>query len=420
MPNGKQVSVKELIESDDTLSDQACEYLLDFGEENSLVDYKESFDSTSDKCWLDLSIDVISFANTYGGYLVYGIKDKTYEKTGLLDLAYKALGDIKQVQEKISRGIQPKFTKVRSKAKEYKGIKYIFIFAPATKNRTHIFEQNMDYNPSGKQPITYIRQGSIYVRKSGSNQILTSDSFEEIMHRRIESYKDKLLENVARVVKAEPEQEVIIVSPDSPTASGATYKITDAPDAIAIKGTSFSLAPRTLDQKIVVWIAVNQTDQNNIPPKLSLMEVYWKRKEIEVTTQEKKELAYFCLIRDLPSFFWLQALSKEEVIEVLSRAFEKASAIEKMMIIKVSGFYGRSIYEGFFNKFARNALRRDIKPYNADLKLLFNTDKLKISDYEEEATSLAKELSEGHDQHKTYRLEKLDCGLYAPFSGSNR
>ena len=101
------------------------------------------------------------------------------------------LADIKTFLEKLNRYIQPKLSSVRSKAKEIDGKKIVAIYIPQSKYKTHIFVTNADIkHPNGKIE-TVIKQGTIYVRKTGSNQIVTTDDFEELIHRRFLQVKEK-------------------------------------------------------------------------------------------------------------------------------------------------------------------------------------------------------------------------------------
>jgi predicted HTH transcriptional regulator len=79
----EQLSVLGLIRSDDPLSAVSFEFLLNYHEEDPLVDFKESFDPKEEREWLEITKEVIGFANASGGFLVFGIKDETFEKVGL-------------------------------------------------------------------------------------------------------------------------------------------------------------------------------------------------------------------------------------------------------------------------------------------------------------------------------------------------
>jgi predicted HTH transcriptional regulator len=61
--------------------------ILAHREEDELVDYKEAFLPESAKSWIALASDCAAFANTKGGYLVFGLKDKTWELVGVRRLS---------------------------------------------------------------------------------------------------------------------------------------------------------------------------------------------------------------------------------------------------------------------------------------------------------------------------------------------
>ena len=56
-------SIIKLINSDDPLSDEAIDFIIKYHEEDSQVDYKESFDGESEKEWLSITKDIMAFAN---------------------------------------------------------------------------------------------------------------------------------------------------------------------------------------------------------------------------------------------------------------------------------------------------------------------------------------------------------------------
>lgn len=410
-----EINLLSIIRSDDPLSDNSIGYLLNHKEEDKLVDYKEAFDPTSDKSWLDLNVDVVAFANTYGGFLVYGVKDKSFEITGLTQIAFEKLCDIKQVLEKVNRYVQPKFSSIRSKGKEIDGKKVVFIHIPQSKQHTHIFVSNADIQLQSGESKVSVRQGTIYVRKSGTNQILTSDDFEELLQRRFAQIKEKMLDGIARVVKADIDQEVMIVAADKNSSDGK-YKITDAPDAMPIKGMSFTATPETEEEKISAWIAINKSDPDNFPTPKSLMETYSKRKNIHMSGEHKKWLAYFSLVKGRPVFFYLQNLSKKDVFEILEKALDSKHAVDRHYVLDISAFFGKTIYDKLFGMLRQRQKHAEIAEYPGDLGSVFKTPKFtKPETFEEEANNLSAELVLEQNQRKLYRLRKLDCGLYAPF-----
>lgn len=411
----EEINLLTILRSEDPLSDRAIQYLIEHREEDRLIDYKEEFDFKSEKAWLSLNIDVVAFANTYGGFLVLGVKDKTYEIVGLPEEVSHKLADIKTFLEKLNRYIQPKLSSVRSKAKEIDGKKIVAIYILQSKYKTHIFVTNADIkHPNGKIE-TVIKQGTIYVRKTGSNQIVTADDFEELIHRRFLQVKEKMLDGIARVVKADENQEVVIVSTDK-VGSTERYKVTDASDAIPVKGMSFTVTPGTEEEKISAWLALNKGDPDDFPTPKSLIEFYSKRKNLHFSDEHKKWIAYFSLVKGLPAFFYFQNVNKKDIFEILEKASDSERTIDRHYVLDVSAFYGKPIYDKIFNKLRQMRRYASISEYPKDLESVFKVSKFSSNEvFEEEADNLSAELVLEKDQQKIYRLRKLDCGLYAPF-----
>lgn len=67
-------SPKTLIGGDDPISRDAVKFLVGHKEEDDVTDYKLTFHPENEKSWLDLTIDVSAFANTYGGFLIFGVR----------------------------------------------------------------------------------------------------------------------------------------------------------------------------------------------------------------------------------------------------------------------------------------------------------------------------------------------------------
>ncbi|HZC06565.1 MAG TPA: ATP-binding protein [Ktedonobacterales bacterium] len=78
-------------------------------EEGVLVDYKETLPGNSDKDRFDLRADVVAFANTTGGLLIYGMREvdgKASELVGLEDINTDA--EILRLENTILAGVQPR------------------------------------------------------------------------------------------------------------------------------------------------------------------------------------------------------------------------------------------------------------------------------------------------------------------------
>ena len=78
------VTPHDILSMDDPLTQENAEILCDYKEEDEYVDYKSQFKSGSEKDWLEITKDIMAFANTYGGFLVYGVEDQSKKLSELL------------------------------------------------------------------------------------------------------------------------------------------------------------------------------------------------------------------------------------------------------------------------------------------------------------------------------------------------
>jgi len=76
-------SVQDCLLRDAPLSRDIAEFLVNYREEDSCVDYKLEIDPTSERGWLELTKDVCAFANTLGGYLVIGVSNSDKSLVGM-------------------------------------------------------------------------------------------------------------------------------------------------------------------------------------------------------------------------------------------------------------------------------------------------------------------------------------------------
>ncbi len=89
----KPINVQYFLNSEDPLSNEAFEFLLDYKEEDHLIDFKVDFDFHQEKEWLEITKDIIAFSNTYGGYLIFGVRNGTFDIVGLDEDVTKLLTD---------------------------------------------------------------------------------------------------------------------------------------------------------------------------------------------------------------------------------------------------------------------------------------------------------------------------------------
>ena len=121
------------------------------------------------------------------------------------------------------------------------------------------------------------------------------------------------------------------------------------------------------------------------------------------------------LIQGLPAFFWLDGQATSSIHGALDKAFDQAKNPERQYILKVSGFYGESTYVKYRSKLKKESSAW-IDSFRG-LPLLFRVSRTNsLIEDEQQADNLSLDLAKKYDISKLFRLQKLDCALYAPFS----
>ena len=402
-------AASELLQTIDPLSDVACTALLHYGEEDDLVDFKQDFTGQNEKSWYDLAIDCVAFANTRGGFVVVGVRDRTWEKLGLSPEAVAYLNDAKKVLEKINRALVPSLTKVRTRVFTHDEKQYVLLCIPPSLDKTHVFESNLDITEAGKPPRTIVRAGSIFIRRSGSNHILTAVDFEELLARRIERFRSRILEGIGRVVAAGPDQELITVTKEVTPESAVRYRVVDASKAEGIAGATLAIAGDTVRDRVVLFIALTGANRAYEVDDRILYEAYDQRHSTEWQQAHRDWLCRAALKAGLPAFFWMKDLTTAECRGRIKEAFEIATVPIKYHLVTVSGFYGSNFYEQLR---ARVGNARSFPGKNSLFNVTQSSDR---ANDEERASDLAKGLARKIVQNDRYALEKLDASLYAPF-----
>jgi len=338
-------ALKNLLESDDPLSEEAVSLLLDYREEDSHVDYKESFDHKQEKDWLEITKDVMAFANTEGGYLVFGVRDGSWEVIGLDTEVARFLSDATEIAKKVNRHVDPAMTGLRSKLVQPQSKLIVILFMPPSIPRTHVISKDGRFSfPSGKEKLV-LRKGTLYVRRSGGNHLVDSRDLDDLISRRIEHFRRSLMDKIARVVEAPRESEVFVVSADPTTEPHKRFVIDNAPDSIPVKGLSFTVTPETPEQQVAAWIALSSGNRVAMPPRKSLWGWYEKRGALTLSQDQRIGLAEFCVLCDVPAFYWLRGCPAQVIKEMLLDAIvRRPSGIQCAYMLAMASFLGKRFY----------------------------------------------------------------------------
>ena len=426
-------SVQEFLDSEDPLSDEAFDFLLDYREEDARVDYKVTFDPAIEHNWLAITKDIMAFANTHGGYVMFGVRDAAFELIDLDPDSARTLVDTNKIIQKVNRFLDPPITHLRTKSFVRDNKKVVGLFIPRSSGITHVISNDAGFtSPNGKQKVM-LRKGTIYVRRSAGNHLADARDLDEIINRRIEQFRETLSKKIARVVEAPPESEVFVVPSDPEAEPHKRFIIDDAPDAIPVKGMSFTVAPKTLEQAIAAWMAMSSRDSLTLPPPHELWNWYEARQKLQLTPKQQLHVARFCLFKEVPVFYWLRgcpgAAIKEMLVEVMST---RPPGMQVEYLLAVSAFLGKRFYGSIVGRLGdyirrvparmrkyppggpRSLLRADVierrkarefKGNETDLRFALLTELNQIA--------VSRQKREQPGATERWEAQALDCYLYA-------
>ena len=370
-------SLNEIIKSIDPLSDENIVSLIEHREEDSLLDYKSTIDISSEKEWIGITKDLSAFANTFGGFLVFGVEDSTFDVVGLETHVSKFLADSNKIQDKVNRYLEPGITSIRSKEFLYGEKILVILFVPQTRNVTHVISNDGSFKyPTGNEK-TLIRKGTMYVRRSAGNHLVDSRDLDGIVERRIDQFRESLIDKVAQIVNSPTDSKVVVLSKDNTEENVEKYIISNSPEAIPIKGQSFSVAPKSIEEEIAAHASLLENDSKHCPSEELVWKWYHNRNSLEITNEQKLAIFTFSLRLECPVFFWIKGLEAEQILESIINALRtspRGNHLQKIII--VSMFLGKRAYSKAISTLGsyKEKLRHDLKKYpKKNLLGSFNT-----------------------------------------------
>lgn len=349
-PKVDESAIINFINSDDPLSDDALKKLIDHAEEDELVDYKQTFVDDKEH-WLDLVIDVMSFANVIGGYLVFGVQNITWNIVGLDNEVEIILADANDISQRLAPYLDPPIESLRSKSVTYEGRTVVVVFVPQSKNITHVTKKEGVFQLPSKQNKTRFKIGELHVRISGGNRVASSRDIDSIFERRMELHRASLLKNIVQVVNSPTGSEVKIV------ASNPETGIIDG--EIVVERTKrvpdFDATPSKLEEEIASCIALNKNSPDIIPPVRVVWKWYKHRLLLTLNEHQLLGVVKFGLLCGVPVCYWMQGLPITGLRSVISGvADEKLQGNGSEYVIKLACCIGSKFQEKIVKKYLKN------------------------------------------------------------------
>ncbi len=199
--------------------------------------------------------------------------------------------------------------------------------------------------PSYK-PKVLLHKGTLYVRRSASNHLADSRDLDNLVERRIDQFKEVLLDRIGRVVDAPKDSEVFVLSKDESDPEKKRFIIESGPDSIPVKGLSFSVAPEDNEEKVAAWVVISSGNSQIVPPTEELWEWYANRLSLEIGEKQRLAIAQFCMWSEVPPFYWLRGLRAQEIQSMVMNTInhrKPGTHLKTMMV--VASFLGKTFYK---------------------------------------------------------------------------
>jgi hypothetical protein len=425
-------NIASLLNLEEPLSKEVAELLVSYDEEDDRLDYKSTLDVNSNKEWLELTKDVCAFANTYGGYLVFGVSGQNNDITGATREAADILKDSNNIQKKINRNIEPSITTLRSKEFLIDNKIIVVIYIPQSKGITHLISKDGVFSyPSGDKK-TILKKGTFYIRRSAGNQLAESRDLDNVIERRIDQFREALINKVAMVVNSPSKSNVYILSKDPSVKADERFIIENSTDSIPVKGMSFTIAPEGDEEEIAAWTVLYRGKPQLRPPAIEVWRWYLNRTKIQISKEHRLAIFKFSLWDNVPAFYWIQGLKLKDIKKALLDSIrDRPSNTQAKQMLIISAFLGEAHYRSalqalgeykdrlapamktFPSKGPRKAFG-DIPKVGKKTAVEFKSEQAELLDeYAEEIVASNKVLG----MEKQWRSLVIDCFLYAQDDG---
>ncbi|QBR71895.1 hypothetical protein CU048_12140 [Beijerinckiaceae bacterium] len=169
--------------------------LITAGNEDLRVEFKAWMDTSQSEVKANLARHIAALANHGGGYLIFGIDDKTRQPQGSTDLS-PSLFNQDAISAIVKRYLDPRLQVVVERV-QYSGVAYPVVIVPSHEARPVIAVADGPQDAKGR--VGGIRKGTIYIRAAGPESVAISepDDWNTLLERCL-SHRSDLLGKILR------------------------------------------------------------------------------------------------------------------------------------------------------------------------------------------------------------------------------
>ena len=261
--------VRSLLQGRDPLSHQACAQLLTVSMESRVLDFKETFDPTSNGDWCELIKDLVAMANTDGGYIIIGAANDGSSSGE--DLTAAASLDQAVIVDKIGKytDVQPSEVNVRYFAdKQQKRV----IFHVGLSDSPIVFCRPGTYAITSNRQKTAFSAGTIYFRHGSKSEPARQADIQRTFDSMFARRRREILAGVRKVVKAGADEQVVVIPRSVRLTQESTaigIRLTDDPNAPAVRGLVGSGKYKSEEEELAAIVRICRQIRKHMPQQLS-------------------------------------------------------------------------------------------------------------------------------------------------------
>jgi Schlafen, AlbA_2 len=177
--------------------------------ETKYVDFKRDFDQQSGEAWCAIVKDIVAFANSGGGIIVFGIEDDATPT--VVDVSTVRNCDTADITNKIAKYTGYQFSEIeildiRRGNKRYPAFLISAVDVPI------VFTKPGTYDVGGGKQKTAFAQGTVYFRHGSKSEPAAQDDLARWRDRQISNARKTWLGGIRKVVEAPPGQSVVVTT----------------------------------------------------------------------------------------------------------------------------------------------------------------------------------------------------------------
>jgi len=350
----RKLTIRDFIKSDDPLSSTITKKVIEFGEELSELDFKESFNPESKLDWAKLS-----------KHRPVGMPRETLDSI-----------DSATLHSKVNRFIEPEIEEIRYKVIRHKNKYFGIIFVPKNSDRTHVIKKNYDNQDKEKKKVTHVlSKGHILVRHGAKSEPLNANDLRRIINERLKEYKDFLTAGIRKISSAKIPSEVIIAPKEKGTLKVRVTKDKKAPK---VRGVIDREKCTSLQEELYCSIKTWKTSPESLLTISQLAKICAERDNLDIDEELAEFIFRSSLHRWMPAFYWASKISKRNLKKILQSVIERDEHPSARECLKVLLLINKKFAEDML-KYVKNHTHLDGAKNDAIrfLRLLKRKDRYK-------------------------------------------